>query len=276
MKFAICNELFQGWEMGKVCDHVAGWGYEGLEIAPFTLDEDPRRVDEKRAKAIEKTARGAGIAVVGLHWLLVKPEGLHLTTPDADVRARTVGFLKHLARLCAAMGGTVMVFGSPKQRSVGEGRKYEDCFARAAEACRSVCEFARPLGVTLALEPLAPAETNFLVTAEETVRLIQAVNHPACRLHLDVKAMCTEAKSVERIIIDNARYLAHFHANDANRRGPGLGQVDFIPIAAALNKIGYKGWVSVEVFDYLPDPDTIAYNSIEYLRNTSIRARTAN
>ncbi len=71
----------------------------------------------------------------------------------------------------------------------------------------------------------------------------------------------------KRQIIRSARdVLAHFHANDANRRGPGFGDTDFVPIAGALDEIGYRGFVSVEVFDFSPDPRTIASRSLEYLR----------
>ncbi len=272
MKFAICNETYQGWEVARICAHAAGCGYEGLEIAPFTLSDDPGTLDEDHARKIGETARAAGIEVIGLHWLLLKPEGLHFTTPDDQTRQRTVAFVQHLARLCAAMGGAVLVFGSPKQRSVVEGGRYEDAFQRAVDGCRQVCETAAPLGVTLAMEPLGGAETTFLKTAAEAVRLIAAVDHPACRLHLDVKAMCTEDQPVPQIITANATHLAHFHANDENLRGPGFGSVDFVPIAAALQEIGYDGYVSVEVFDYSPDPETIAEQSIAYLKRTFAEA----
>ena len=162
------------------------------------------------------------------------------------------------------MGGRVMVFGSPRQRSILPGEKAEDVFGRSADAFRAVCDVAGPLGVTLAIEPFAPAETNFLNTAAETVRLIRAVDHPACRLHLDVKAMSSERDPIDKIILDHRHYVAHFHANDPNRRGPGSGEVDFAPIARALKTAKYDGYVSVEVFDYTPDGPTIARTSLEY------------
>ena len=266
MKFGICNETYQGWGFDKVCADAAACGYDGIEIAPFTLAENPATLTESTASDIGRIARNAGLEVIGLHWLLLKPVGMHLTTPDATVRGKTVQFAQHLARLCAAMSGTIMVWGSPKQRNIADGQKYDDAFKFAADAMRQVCEVAGPLGVTIAMEPLGPAETNFLTTAEETVRFIRAVGHDTCRLHLDVKAMSSESKPIPQIVKESKDYLAHFHANDPNLRGPGFGEVDFVPIAAALGEIGYNGYVSVEVFDYTPDPQTIARKSMEYMR----------
>lgn len=268
MKYALCNETYQGWEFPAICADIAASGYDAVEIAPFTLDDDPWQIDETRARAIASIAHAAGLEVSAFHWLLLKPEGLHLTTADVAVRQRTVAFLQHLARICAAMGGRILVFGSPQQRNVLPGQRYEDAWHYAVAALRSVCEVAHPLGVTLALEPLGPAETNFMQYASETVRLIQAIDHPACRLHLDVKAMCQEHAPVAQIIEQNAAYLAYFHANDANRRGPGFGETEFLPIARMLEHIGYDGYISVEVFDYRPDPKTIARQSIAFLKQT--------
>jgi sugar phosphate isomerase/epimerase len=268
MKFAICNEQYRGWDFERVCADAASCGYDGVELAPFTFDEDPRRIDERRAAAVGAAANAAGLEIVGLHWLLLRPQGLHLTTPDDLVRAQTVAFLQHLARLCAAAGGQVMVFGSPNQRDRAAGQSADDTFRRAVDACRQVAEVAGPLGVTLAMEPLGPKETNFMVYARDTVKLLDAVDHPACRLQLDVKAMSAEAEPVDQVIRSYASRMAHFHANDANLRGPGFGDTDFVPIAAALKDVGYDGWVSVEVFDAQIDPHETSTRSIEYLKRT--------
>ncbi|MEM9481059.1 MAG: sugar phosphate isomerase/epimerase family protein [Verrucomicrobiota bacterium] len=268
MKFAICNETYQGWSFERTCEHVAATGYDGIEIAPFTLKEDPRELTESEAAEFSKTAVAAGLEVVGLHWLLVKPAWLHLTTPDDLLRGDTVKFAKHLARICAAMGGTIMVWGSPKQRQLEPDWDYDEAAKRAADALREIAEAAGDLGVTIAVEPLARKETNFLTTAAETVKLIEQVDHPACRLHLDVKAMSDEETPIPDIIEASKDHTVHFHANDPNLRGPGFGDVDHAPIAEALKGTKYSGFVSVEVFDYTPDPETIATESLAYLKTT--------
>jgi sugar phosphate isomerase/epimerase len=271
MKFGICNETYQGWDFDAACAHAASAGYDGIEIAPFTLADDPRELSVEAAARYGRVARLAGLDVIGLHWLLVKPVGLHLTTDDADVRKQTVAFAVHLTEVCAAMGGRIMVWGSPKQRNIAAGQKRADAIKHAIGAMQQICEAAGPLGVTIAMEPLGPAETNFLNTAAETIEFIGAVDHPACQLHLDVKAMSTEPTPIPQIISASRQWLRHFHANDPNLRGPGFGEVKFEPIAEALYSAGYDGYVSVEVFDYTPDPQTIATKSIDYLKRTFAR-----
>ena len=260
--FAICNETFVDWPLERACDFAAECGYTGLEIAPFTLAPLAGDLSAPSRAGIRRTVEAAGLQVIGLHWLLAKTEGFHVTHPDASVRGRTADYLADLARLCADLGGRVLVFGSPKQRSLLPGVTAEDAFGHLRDICRRVVPALEATDTVLALEPLSSVETDVLTTAEETRRLIDAVGSPHVRLHLDVKAMSAEEKPIPEIIHESRAVLEHFHANDANLQGPGFGSVDFVPIFEALEDVGYGGWVSVEVFDYSPGVERLARESL--------------
>lgn len=265
MKWAICNETYQDWPLEQACAHAQRCGYTGLEIAPFTLFSEIRQFSAAQRATTRQVIEAAGLEVVGLHWLLAKTRGLYLTHPDAEVRRRTADYLGELARLCQDLGGSLLVFGSPQQRNLLPGVSGAQGLQFAAEVFSELAHTLERLEITLAVEPLGPAEGDFLNTAAETVQLIERVGSPWVRLHLDCKAMSSEAHSIPDLLRTHRRLLAHFHANDPNRQGPGMGQLDFHPILAALAEIDYRGWVSVEVFDYSPGIERLAEGSLEYL-----------
>jgi len=266
MKFAICNEIFKGWQLDKVFSYVAQLGYNALEIAPFTLANSVTEISAAERKKIREAASREGVEIAGIHWVLVKPEGLYINHPETEVRQRTSNYLGDLVDFCADVGGGRMVVGSPKQRNVVEGISAEQARRWAAETFKEPVARAEHREVTICLEPLSPAETNFINTAAEAIEFIAPFSSPRFQIILDVKAMCSETKSIPEIIRDSWPRFAHFHANDPNLKGPGFGDVDFKPIAAALKQVGYQGFVSVEVFNFDEGPEVIASKSLDYLR----------
>lgn len=267
MRFAICNEHWGPAPFEKVCQDAAECGYQGLELAPFTLKDDPRDLTLADATRLVRIAHSFGLEIIGLHWLLTKPAWLHITTPDALLRTETMKFAQHLAQFCGALGGKIMVWGSPKARNILPDWERAEANQRAVEVVRAVAVIAGQNGVTLAMEPLGKKETNWLNTAAEGIDFCKMVDHPACKLHLDVKAMSAEDKSIPEIIRDSKEWFVHFHTNDPNLLGPGMGDVKYEPIIAALREVNYHGWLSTEVFDYSLGPRVIAERSIGYLKS---------
>jgi sugar phosphate isomerase/epimerase len=266
MRYAICNETFDGWDHGRVCETAARFGYTGLEIAPFSLAPRITDVSPEQRRQLRRQAEDAGVPIIGLHWLLAKTNGFLVTSPDSAVRQKTAVYLGELARGCRDLGGDLMVFGSPQQRRMPAGCTREQASDFAHDTFRRALPSIADAGVRVCLEPLAPPEADFLTSCAETVALLDRIDHPSFVLHLDVKAMSSELDPIPDLIRRHVARTGHFHANDANRRGPGFGATDFRPILASLRDERYPGWVSVEVFDYTPDPETIARESIRYLK----------
>jgi sugar phosphate isomerase/epimerase len=279
-KFAICNETWGDLPFAETCRRIAAAGYDGVEIAPFTLAKEFGKAADQltpiERQQLRRDAEEAGLQIAGLHWLLVPPpDGLHLTTSDVAIRQRTADYLQGLSNLCADLGGTILVLGSPKQRNLSEDVSVQEGAARFLETIQPCLKTSETRGVTLCLEPLGPEETNFMNTLAAAQELITTSGSAACKAIFDVKAAATEELSFARLIADNVGIIAHVHANDVNRRGPGFGETDFVPIFDSLHQIRYDKWVSVEVFDYSPDPDTIARVSLETLRAAAEQSQGA-
>ena len=269
MKFAICNETFLDWPFEKAFAFARDVGYTGIEIAPFTIATNVFDISPARRAEVKKQAEDAELEVIGLHWLLAKTTGNYLTTPDEAVRKKTSEYFEELARLCRDLGGHLMVLGSPMQRNLLPGITHEQGIELAADCLKRAMPVIEDCNVKLLIEPLGPADGNFLNTAALGVELIERIGSPHCRLHLDCKAMASESKSIPDLIRENRQVMEHFHANDPNRRGPGMGELDFVPIFEALAEIDYRGWVSVEVFDYEPGVEALARESIEYMQGVA-------
>jgi sugar phosphate isomerase/epimerase len=266
MRYGICNETFGEWPLKRACEFAAECGYTGIEIAPFTLGSDPRELSAVERADLRRTIAQAGLDCIGLHWLLAKTEGFHVTDPDPAVRDRTVAYLGELTRLCHDLGGRILVLGSPQQRSLLPGVSPEQADEYLREVFGRLVPALEATDTVLALEPLSPIETDVLNTAAETCQLIEAIGSPHVKLHLDVKAMASEDLPIPEIIHASAAHLEHFHANDVNLQGPGFGAIEFAPIFQALQEIAYSGWVSVEVFDYTPGAERLASESIAYMQ----------
>jgi sugar phosphate isomerase/epimerase len=271
-RYAICNEsfekndTFEGWPFDKAFAFSAECGYQGVEIAPFTVADNVTKISAAKRTEIRQQAEKAKLDVVGLHWLLAKTTGFYVTTPDADVRRRTADYMGELARFCADLGGKIMVWGSPKQRSLLPGVNRDQAMKYAAEVLTAVVPTLEKTDVTIAIEPLGPSDTDFINTAADAVELSKMVGSPRVRLHLDCKAMLNEPTPIPELIRKFRNEFVHFHANDGNLQGPGFGTLDFVPIFQALKEVDYRGWVSVEMFDYTPGVERLVKDSLAYMK----------
>jgi D-psicose/D-tagatose/L-ribulose 3-epimerase len=268
MRVSLCNEVIASLPFPQQCEFARKVGYDGLEVAPMTLSDEPHRLAPATRAGLRRAAQDAGIAITSLHYLLKAPAGLSITTADTAVRTKSVDVMKALCELAADLGATILVHGSPDQRRLtlgeeSEGRKRAaDCFAAVAPA-------AAAAGVTYCVEPLSREQTGCINTVAEAVEIVRRVGNPALRTIID----CSSAGLTEsEPVVDLLRrwiptgLVAHVHFNDPNRRGPGDGELAFAPILSALRETGYGGFAAVEPFVYQPDGPTCAARAIGYVR----------
>ena len=269
MRITLCNEVIAPMPFPAQCEYAAKLGYDGLEVAPYTLSDEPQRLGSAQIAAARAAAADAGIAVTGLHWLLVKPAGLSITARDPAVRQRTVDAMLRLIDLCAELGGRYLVHGSPQQRRVEAGDTREAALARVTECFAAVAGRAAEAGVVYCVEPLAPDATPLINTLAEAAALVKAIGNPALRSMLDCSAAGRSESEPLAALVDRwlpEGIIAHVQVNDRNRRGPGQGEQRFAPLFAALLRNRYAGDVAVEPFDYVPDGPGAAARAVGYVR----------
>jgi D-psicose/D-tagatose/L-ribulose 3-epimerase len=268
MKLSLCNEVLRELDFARQCALASELGYRGLELAPFTLGEEAYRMAPPQRVQVRRAVKDAGIAVSGLHWLLVAPPGLSITSADDSVRERTLEVMRRLIELCAELGGSYLVHGSPAQRRVGNQADPAAAAARAEAMWASVAGDAAAAGVIYCIEPLARPEADFVNTLAEAAAIVRRIGAPALRTMIDTSAAGQmEAEPVADAIRRwmPSGLVAHVQLNDRNRRGPGEGDDRFEPVIRALLEARYQGWVAIEPFEYRPDGPTCAARAIGYV-----------
>jgi D-psicose/D-tagatose/L-ribulose 3-epimerase len=265
-RHSICNEVYQGWDFAKACRHIKDTGYQGIEIAPFTLSEDPCTISAAERRNYSDIIRSEGLAFVGLHWLMVAPKGLHVTTPDDDLRTRGWTHIRGLVDLCADLGpGGVMVFGSPLQRGTTGGSSREEATRRFTEGLASVAPHAEARGVKILIEALPANQTDVVGSLDEAVLIARQVNSPAIQTMFDTHNAVDETEAHRSLVERHFPLIRHVHVNETDGGHCGTGDYDFAPVLSTLKRLDYQGWVSLEAFDFTPGAERIASESLRYL-----------
>ena len=274
MKFAICNEIFwtedrDKWTIPRQFEAAAEMGFDGIEISPFTLNFDARQISDEQKQEVVDCSREFGVEVAGIHWLLSQTEGYHVTDPDHEVRERTARYMEDLVRLGIELGGSMMVVGSPQQRWVkeDEGVTYEQAWEWFKDCMRRCGEVGAEADFKVCIEPLAAStNNNFIRKAEEARRMAAEINLPTVGVILDTYSGSQEEADLPAEIRKTKDVLYHYHCNDLNKRAPGWGDTDFVPIMRALLDIDYQRFCSIEVFDFEPDAYEHCQKGLEALK----------
>jgi D-psicose/D-tagatose/L-ribulose 3-epimerase len=267
-RHSCCNEAFDKQPFAEVCKTMRKVGYDGIEIAPFTLAEDPATITAAQRKEYREIIASEGLTFVGLHWLMVSPKGLHVTGPDAALRARSWQHIRNLIDLCADLGPNgVMVFGSPFQRATSGGLTREQATRNYVEGLMSVNRHACEREVTILVEALPVAQCDVVQTLAEAVSIVQEIGSPFIRTMFDVHNAVDEAEPHAVLVDRYFDYIRHVHVNELDGKHCGAGDYDFQPVLEVLRRRNFRGWVSLEAFDFKPGAETLAHESLRHLES---------
>jgi sugar phosphate isomerase/epimerase len=267
-RHSTCNEAFDKWPFADACRAIRSAGYSGIEIAPFTLAENPADVTAAQRSEYRSIMQSEGLTFVGLHWLMVSPKGLHVTTPDAGLRRRSWGHIDNLIDLCADLGPDgVMVFGSPHQRSTTGGLTRAEATRNYVEGLRGVAGHAADRGVTVLVEALPVAQSDVVQTLEEAVSIVDEIASPAVRTMFDVHNAIDETSAHAQLVDRYFGYIRHVHVNELDGKHCGAGGYDFKPVFEVLRRRNYAGWISLEAFDFTPGAERLVTESLRHLEN---------
>src|SRR3954470_4207352 len=267
-RHSICNEAFEGWKFADACKAIRKAGYTGIEIAPFTLAERPADVSADQRREYKDIMASEGLTFAGLHWLMVSPKGLHVTTPDAEARARGWQHIDDLIDLCADLGPNgVMVFGSPKQRSTTGGATREQATRNYIDGLAGVAPHAAERGVTILVEALPSDPADVILTLEEAASIVREIDSPGVRTMFDVHNAINEKDPHDLLVDRHFDLIRHVHVQELDGKHCGTGNYDFKPVLAMLKQRNFAGWVSLEAFDFTPGAEKLANESLRHLES---------
>ena len=275
---AICNEVFEGWDFDKTCAAIKKAGYEGIEIAPFTLAQTPGDISSQQRQDLKQTMAHHGLRFVGLHWLMVSPKGLHVTTPDEDLYRRSWAHIDSLIDLCADLatdlspdlstGPGIMVFGSPFQRNSTGGLTPALATRRFVEGLRTVAPHAANRGVKILVEALPKAQSDIVNTVAAAAAIVDEIGSPAIQTMFDTHNAADETEPHAAVLERFYHQIFHVHVNEMDGGHCGSGHYDFLPVFEVLRRRNFAGWVSLEAFDFKPGAEFIAETSLRHLERT--------
>jgi len=273
-RHAICNEAFEKSPFVDACRSIRKAGYAGIEIAPFTLAENPATIPSAKRREYRSVMESEGLKFVGLHWLMVSPKGLHVTTPDDRLRARSWQHIRDLVDLCADLGSNgIMVFGSPQQRSTTGGATRHDATRYFVEGLGTVAPHAAGRGVTILVEALPKGQCDVVLTLEEAASIVRSIASPGVRTMFDVHNAVDEIEKHAVLVNRYFDVIRHIHVNELDGKHCGTGSYDFKPVLEVLRRRAYSGWVSLEAFDFTPGAEKLANDSLRYLESEIAKLR---
>lgn len=266
MRLAISNIAWDPDEDIAVAALLRRYGIDAIDVAPGKYFPEPATATAQDIARVKNWWADQGIEITGMQALLFGTTGLNIFGSKESQAA----MLEHLAGVCrigGGLGGTRLVFGSPKNRDRGalddgEVEQISSAFFRR------LGDIAQSFGVTICLEPNPPLYgANFMTTTTETAAVVAKVAHPAVRMQLDTGALTINCEDPLQLLRKHASLVGHVHASEPNLVPLGDGGTDHRRVAAALGQYLPRHVVSIEMVATKDEPHE---RSIERALNIAI------
>jgi len=267
--YAWCSQWSN--ETLDLIDRVKKMGLDFIELPLIVLETFDAKAVSERLKKIE----------LGSVTSTVLMEDTDITSDDAKVRENGVKYLKDCVKATYDIGATSFtgVIYSQHVKNANK-RPTEQTWKFSAECLKEVAKYAKPLGVSIGLEPVNRYETYLINTCEQALKLKDMIDEDNVKIHLDTYHMNIEEKSYYDATKMAGNDLIHYHLCENDRGIPGTGLVDWDDIFKALSEIEYKGYAALESFvdttdnistwvwrQLAPSGDLLLKQGSEFIRN---------
>jgi sugar phosphate isomerase/epimerase len=268
----MCNEAFASGNdkksFAETCKAIRKAGYTGIEVAPFTLSDDPIAIPAPQRREYASIIKSEGLTLTGLHWLLLAPKGLHVTTPDKALRERSWLHMRNLIDFCADLGPDgMMVLGSPQQRAVTGGLSQAEAVKNFTAGLAGIAPHAVERGVKVLIETFSSRRDDVATMLADAYAIVRQIDSPGIQMMFDCNNESNEAEPHTTLVDRYFDYIKHVHITEKGGPYPGTGSYDYKPVLSVLRRRGYQGWLSLEVFDFSAGADKIAQESFKYIQS---------
>lgn len=266
MRLSVSNLAFSPTAEGDEWERLVAAGVTGVEVAPTRLgpwDE----LQAGRLRAFRAELEGRGLSISSLQAIFFGVDGLALLG-SAEAFHAMEAQIARVARIAAELKAGVAVFGAPRQRARGN-LPPEGAFALGIERLSRLARVAWAEGLVVGLEPV-PADygNDFLPGWRDVLAMVQAVDHPGLRVHLDTSCVALGGDDIAEAIQVCAPWLAHYHAAEAKLGPFAAPAAPHAQAAAALAAVGYPGWVAIEMLEQPANPLDALLDAVRYVRGT--------
>jgi protein FrlC len=258
----------------EVIKRLARIGYDGIEIGCASPHAYPAYLDASGRRELKQVLTDSGIALSSMLPAPGGGPGYNVASPSSLERRASIEHYKEVLELCAQLGGHIVLYVGG-WRVFGTSREQAWEWSRSALA--EIAVTAAGVGVTLVVEP-TPNDSNLIESADDAIELMRAVGAPNVKLMFDTFHAFYRNEVPSDYVYQMGTDLHHVHLSDSDRLPPGQGVVDFIGVIDALEAIGFKGYLTMEIgFNRRNvEPDLMARQAIEYLRSLLISRRAPN